>query len=84
MVSSGMAAAGYQYGVVDDGWQRTGRRNRHVNLDPDFPNMKALGDYIHARGLKFGIDSDRGRLTCQNRVGAFGFEATGANPNGRR
>ncbi len=79
MVSSGMAAAGYKYINIDDCWQGTGRTNGHVNLDPDFPNMKALGDYIHSKGLKFGIYSDHGDLTCQGRVGSYGFETTDAN-----
>jgi len=79
MVSSGMAAAGYQYIVIDDCWQGNGRTNGHVNLDPDFPNMKALGDYIHSKGLKFGIYSDRGTATCAGRVGSYGYETIDAN-----
>src|SRR5262245_35897031 len=50
MVSSGMSAAGYKFVNVDDCWQGVGRTNGHVNLDADFPNMKALGDYIHSKG----------------------------------
>ncbi len=79
MVSSGMSAAGYKYVNIDDCWQGTGRTNGHVNLDSDFPNMKALGDYIHSKGLKYGVYSDHGDLTCQNRVGSYGFETTDAN-----
>jgi alpha-galactosidase len=79
MVSSGMRDAGYQYINVDDCWQGTGRTNGHVNLDPDFPNMKALADYVHSRGLKFGLYSDRGTNTCAGRVGSYGYETTDAN-----
>jgi len=79
MVSSGMAAAGYQYVNVDDCWQGIGRTNGHVNLDSDFPNMKGLADYVHSKGLKFGLYSDRGSATCQGRVGSYGFETTDAN-----
>ena len=78
MVSSGMAAAGYKYIIVDDCWQGTGRTNGHVNLDPDFPNMKALADYVHSKGLKFGLYSDHGSATCQGRVGSYGYETTDA------
>jgi alpha-galactosidase len=58
MVSSGMRDAGYSYVVVDDCWfdpQRDAQGN--LRGDPTrFPSgMKALGDYIHGRGLKFGI-----------------------------
>jgi alpha-galactosidase len=78
MVSSGMAAAGYKYIVIDDCWQSTTRTNGHVNLDPDFPNMKALADYVHSKGLKFGLYSDRGTATCAGRAGSYGHEITDA------
>jgi alpha-galactosidase len=58
MVSSGMRDAGYQYVVVDDCWMAS-TRDGSGNLQGDptrFPSgMKALGDYIHSKGLKFGI-----------------------------
>ncbi|MFE7873256.1 alpha-galactosidase, partial [Micromonospora humida] len=57
MVSSGMKDAGYQYVVVDDCWMNPNRDSAgNLQGDPTrFPSgMKALGDYIHARGLKFG------------------------------
>lgn len=79
MVSSGMAAAGYQYVNVDDCWQGVGRTNGHVNLDVDFPNMQGLADYIHSKGLKFGLYSDHGTSTCAGRVGSYSFETTDAN-----
>ncbi|WP_422755872.1 glycoside hydrolase family 27 protein [Micromonospora sp. WMMD708] len=58
MVSTGMKDAGYQYVVVDDCWMNPNRDSAgNLQGDPTrFPSgMKALGDYIHARGLKFGI-----------------------------
>jgi alpha-galactosidase len=79
MVNSGMAAAGYKYINLDDCWQGTGRTNGHVNLDSDFPNMKALGDYIHSKGLKLGVYSDHGTATCAGRVGSYSYETTDAN-----
>lgn len=76
MVSSGMKEAGYQYVVIDDCWQV--RRDENGNIVPDaerFPSgMKALGDYIHGKGLKFGIYSDAGEKTCAGRPGSMGHE----------
>jgi len=77
MVDSGMRDAGYTYLVLDDGWMADGR-NSDGNLvaDPNkFPGgMKAIGDYIHSKGLKFGIYEDRGHWTCQQLPGSFGHE----------
>jgi alpha-galactosidase len=76
VVSSGMKDAGYQYVVIDDCWQV--ERDAEGNIVPDakrFPSgLKALGDYIHSQGLKFGIYSDAGTGTCQNRPGGRGYE----------
>jgi alpha-galactosidase len=76
MVSSGMKDAGYEYIIIDDCWQ-VGRDDQG-NIIPDpkrFPSgMKALGDYIHSKGLKFGIYSDAGTKTCQRRPGSRGYE----------
>ena len=76
MVSTGLFAAGYNYMILDDWW--TESRDSQGNLVPDhirFPNgMKALGDYIHSKGLKFGIYSDPGSLTCANYIGSYGHE----------
>ena len=76
MVSSGMKAAGYTYIVIDDCWQ--GARDRAGNIQADaqkFPSgMKALSDYVHAKGLKFGIYSDAGSKTCGGFPGSRGHE----------
>jgi alpha-galactosidase len=64
LVTSGMADCGYDYCNVDDGWT-----NGH------FPDMGALADYIHARGLKFGIYSSPGPKTCAGFPGSHGREA---------
>ena len=62
MVKSGMKDAGYQYIVIDDCWQV--ERDPSGNIVPDpktFPSgIKTLADYVHSRGLKFGIYSDAG------------------------
>jgi alpha-galactosidase len=76
MVTSGMKDAGYQYVVIDDCWQV--ERDSNGNIVPDakrFPSgMKALADYVHGRGLKFGLYSDAGTQTCQDRPGSRGYE----------
>lgn len=78
LVSSGMAAAGYRYVVIDDTWQ--GRRNAAGVLQPNakFPDMRALAAYVHARGLKFGIYSSPGKETCAGHVGSYGHVAQDA------
>lgn len=76
MVAGGMRDAGYTYVVIDDCWH--GQRDANGVIHEDrtkFPSgLKALGDYIHARGLKFGIYSDAGRKTCGGRPGSQGHE----------
>ncbi|HMR48250.1 MAG TPA: ricin-type beta-trefoil lectin domain protein [Arachnia sp.] len=80
MVSSGMKDAGYEYVVVDDCWQAPQRdANGALQADPTrFPSgMKALGDYIHDRGLKFGIYQAPREKTCAQYFGSTAG-ATGA------
>jgi alpha-galactosidase len=81
MVSSGLRALGYQYVNIDDSWDKTAR-DVNGNLVPDpvkFPSgIKALADYVHARGLKLGIYADRGVMTCSKFPGSFGHEAQDA------
>lgn len=77
MVSSGMRDAGYQYLVLDDGWMANARNKEGALYgDPKkFPSgMKSLGDYIHGKGLKFGIYECRGYLTCQKLPGSYQHE----------
>jgi alpha-galactosidase len=76
MVSTGMKDAGYQYIVIDDCWQVSRDANGNIVADAQrFPEgIKAVADYVHAKGLKFGIYSDAGRTTCQHRPGGRGYE----------
>ena len=76
IASNGMKAAGYQYVVIDDCWHGSRDANGFITEDRErFPGgLKALGDYIHARGLKFGIYSDAGTKTCGGRPGSQGHE----------
>jgi alpha-galactosidase len=74
MVSSGMRDAGYLYINIDDGWQWK-RDDKGVLLpNPNFPDMKALADYVHSKGLKIGIYSSPGPQTCARYVGSYGYE----------
>src|SRR5438874_2247850 len=76
MVKSGMKDAGYQYVVIDDCWQVSRDANGTIVVDSQrFPNgMKAVADYVHSVGLKFGIYSDAGTMTCQKRPAGLGHE----------
>ena len=74
MVSSGMAAAGYVYVNIDDTWEAG--RDPQGNIIPSrkFPDMKALADYVHSKGLKLGIYSSPGFVTCGGYEGSYGHE----------
>ena len=74
IVSSGMRDAGYIYINIDDTWQ--GSRDSQGNIQPNqrFPDMKDLAEYIHSKGLKFGIYSSPGPKTCAGFVGSYGHE----------
>ena len=74
LVSTGMRDAGYVYVNVDDTWQ--GKRDAQglLHSNERFPDMKALGDYIHSKGLKFGIYSSPGDKTCGGYAGSLGHE----------
>ena len=76
MAASGMKAAGYQYIVIDDCWQKSRDADGNIQADPErFPSgIKALADYVHSKGLKFGLYSDAGALTCGGRPGSAGHE----------
>ena len=75
-VERGYKDAGYEYIVIDDGWQvdRDAEGNIMVNKDKFPSGIKALADYVHSKGLKFGIYSDAGYLTCGRFPGSLGYE----------
>ena len=76
MVSSGMKDAGYEFVVIDDCWQVKRDEKGNIVADAErFPSgIKALADYVHSKGLKFGIYSDAGTKTCAGRPGSRGHE----------
>lgn len=78
IVSSGLKDAGYEYIVLDDGWMVKDHRDKNGDLVPDpvkFPHgMKALIDYVHSKGLKFGLYNCAGTQTCAGYPGTRGYE----------
>lgn len=78
MISSGMKDAGYSYIVLDDGWMEMERDPKTGDLIADrkkFPNgMKSLIDYVHSKGLKFGLYNCAGTKTCAGYPGTRGYE----------
>lgn len=77
MIRNGMRDAGYVYIVLDDTWSAMERdQDGNLQAHPDkFPSgMKALGDYLHERGFKFGIYGCAGRKTCAGYPGSWGHE----------
>jgi alpha-galactosidase len=79
MVSSGMRDAGYIYVNIDDTWE--GKRDAKGNIQPNekFPDMKALADYVHSKGLRLGIYSSPGAKTCAGYEGSLGLKQQAGN-----
>jgi len=90
MVQTGMADVGYQYVSIDDCWMNAPKHDDPLRVGPlrdakgnivpnkHFPDMKALTDYIHAKGLKAGIYTSPGPFTCAGFAGAYQHEAQDA------
>lgn len=74
MVSSGMRDAGYIYINVDDTWEGARDERGIIHPNAKFPDMKALADYVHGKGLKLGIYSSPGGKTCAGFEGSHGHE----------
>jgi alpha-galactosidase len=79
MVSNGMRDAGYVYVNIDDTWEGDKRDSLgNITTNSKFPDMKALADYVHSKGLKLGIYSSPGPTTCAGYIGSYGHEAQDA------
>jgi len=74
IVSSGMRDAGYVYVNIDDTWEGKRDAQGNITTNEKFPDMKALADYVHSKGLKIGIYSSPGPQTCARYEGSFGHE----------
>lgn len=78
MASNGMKEAGYQYINIDDTWEAGRDAQGNIQTNKKFPDMKALADYVHSKGLKLGIYSTPGPNTCAGYEGSYGHEAQDA------
>ena len=74
MERSGLAAVGYRYINIDDAWEGERDEAGRLQTNDKFPDMKALADYVHSKGLKLGIYSSPGPKTCAGYEGSYGYE----------
>jgi alpha-galactosidase len=74
LVRTGLAAHGYQYVNIDDGWEGSRDSDGRIRPNEKFPDMRGLADYVHKMGLKLGIYSSPGRKTCEGFEGSYGYE----------
>ena len=74
IVANGMKDAGYNYVNIDDTWEGERDANGVLHTNSKFPDMKALADYVHSKGLKIGIYSSPGPKTCGGYAGSLGHE----------
>jgi alpha-galactosidase len=74
IVATGMKDAGYIYVNIDDSWESERDANGVLHTNAKFPDMKALADYVHSKGLKIGIYSGPGPKTCAGYAGSLGHE----------
>ena len=74
MATNGMKESGYVYINIDDTWEGERDKNGNITTNKKFPDMKALADYVHSKGLKLGIYSSPGPNTCAGYEGSFGHE----------
>jgi len=74
IVTTGMKDAGYIYVNIDDTWEGQRDADGNIQSNSKFPDMKALADYVHSKGLKIGIYSSPGPKTCAGFEGTLGHE----------
>ena len=74
MASNGMKEAGYLYVNIDDTWEAGRDAQENIQTNKKFPDMKALADYVHGKGLKLGIYSSPGPNTCAGYEGSYSHE----------
>ncbi len=83
LVSEGLRAAGYKYINLDDCWQGSRDRRGFIHPNRNFPNMRGLAEFVHSKGLKFGIYSSPGPKTCGGFEGSYGHERQDAETYAR-
>ena len=75
LIDKGLADYGYGYINIDDGWEAAERNpDGTIEANEKFPSMKGMIDWLHERGLKFGIYSTPGESTCGGYLGSLGHE----------
>ena len=75
LIDKGLIDHGWSYMNIDDGWEAPERNSKgEIVTNAKFPDMKALGDWLHSKGLKFGIYSSPGPLTCGGYLGSYQHE----------
>lgn len=75
MIDKGLVDHGWTYMNIDDGWEAEKRNTKgEIIANNKFPDMKALGDWLHSKGLKFGIYSSPGPKTCGGYLGSYKHE----------
>jgi alpha-galactosidase len=75
---TGLKAAGYTTIEIDDGWQGQRDANGVLHANPEFPDMKALGDFLHSKGLSFALSTSVAPQSCAGYTGSYGHEAEDA------
>ncbi len=83
MVNSGLAAKGFMYINIDDGWQNGRTADGEIKTTEKFGDMKAIADYVHSHGLRFGVYSSPGPTTCGGHTGSYGHEVQDADTYAR-
>jgi alpha-galactosidase len=83
MVASGLAGRGFAYVNIDDGWEKGRDASGEIVPNEKFPDMKALADYVHSKGLKLGIYSSPGPKTCGGHEGSWQHEEQDARTYAR-
>jgi alpha-galactosidase len=74
IAANGMRDAGYVYITIDDTWEGERDAQGNIRSNNKFPDMKALADYVHGKGLKLGLYSGPGPTTCEGYVASHGHE----------
>jgi alpha-galactosidase len=82
MVASGLVDHGWTYINIDDCWEAGRNAEGRILSNEKFPNMKALTDYVHSKGLKIGLYSSPGRKTCAGHEGSYKHEELDARQYG--
>lgn len=83
MVNSSLAAKGFMYINIDACWQNGRTASGEIKTADQFGNMKDLADYIHSKGLRFGLYSSPGPITCGGFTGSYGHEEQDARTYAR-